>query len=47
MNTQTITTFLFSELNEKANEFALNKYREFGIPIPKRRIARILEIIAN
>lgn len=31
MNTQTITTFLFSELNEKAKEFALNKYRELGI----------------
>jgi hypothetical protein len=31
MKTQTINTFLFSELNEKAKEFALNKYRELGI----------------
>ena len=30
MQTQTINTFLFSELNEKAKEFALNKYRELG-----------------
>jgi hypothetical protein len=31
MKTQTINTYSFSELNEKAKEFALNKYRELGI----------------
>lgn len=30
MKTQTINTYSFSELNEKAKEFALNKYRDFG-----------------